>query len=104
MLVGEMGGFGGATRIRDKVDPRRPAGSPSAPGGRAAGLGGQDVVFIRDPWPDVPVPGRKGRGRPEAARLQSGAHSAMWLVTAGLSAVFIVVGLLLLGSFVRNFP
>ncbi|MGX6608296.1 DUF3592 domain-containing protein [Micromonosporaceae bacterium Da 78-11] len=39
-------------------------------------------------------------GRPEAARLKSGAHSALNLVGAGLSAIFIVVGLVLLGSFV----
>ena len=41
-------------------------------------------------------------GRPEAARLKSGTHSALWLVSPVLSAIFILVGLALLGSFVRG--
>ncbi len=41
-------------------------------------------------------------GRPEAARLKSGAHSAVWSVGAGMSAVFIVVGVVLLVLFVRG--
>ena len=38
-------------------------------------------------------------GRPEAARLKSASHSALWLVSPVLSAIFILVGLALLGSF-----
>ncbi|MFI6270395.1 DUF3592 domain-containing protein [Micromonospora zamorensis] len=41
-------------------------------------------------------------GRPEVAWLKSGAHTGMRLVSAGLSAILILVGLLLLGSFVRG--
>ncbi|MGC4804762.1 DUF3592 domain-containing protein [Micromonospora sp. DT233] len=41
-------------------------------------------------------------GHPEAARLTSGVHGAVRLATAGISAVFILVGLFLLGSFVRG--
>lgn len=41
-------------------------------------------------------------GRPEAARLKSGAHSALSLASGGLGAVFIGVGLVLLGLFVRG--
>jgi hypothetical protein len=37
-------------------------------------------------------------GRPELARLKSRAHDALWFVSAGLTAVFILVGLGLLGS------
>lgn len=41
-------------------------------------------------------------GRPEAARLESGAHQGLRLVGVGIPAVFVVVGLVLLGFFVRD--
>lgn len=40
-------------------------------------------------------------GRPEVARLRSGAHQSLRLVGIAIPAVFIVVGLVLLGLFVR---
>lgn len=41
-------------------------------------------------------------GRPEAARLRSGAHQGLRLVGVGIPAVFVIVGLVLLGLFVRD--
>ena len=41
-------------------------------------------------------------GRPEAARLMSGAHQGLRLVGVGIPVGFVVVGLVLLGLFVRD--
>jgi hypothetical protein len=37
-------------------------------------------------------------GHPEAARIEAGAHDTMWFAAAGLSAVLILVGLVLIGT------